>query len=74
MRTLLLILLLAAPPLANIAAGKTSFAFAGSTVELLDSVEAATLNGTSDFYTRALTPFDLSIRLNKPGAVEADYL
>ena len=74
MRTLLAVLLLAAPPLANIAAGKISFAFAGSTVELLDSAEAAGFNGKSDVYTKALTPFDLAIRLNKPDAVEADYL
>lgn len=56
-------------------AAKTSFPFAGSTVELLDSAEAAALNGASDAYTKALTPFDLSIRLDKPsGATEADYL
>lgn len=54
---------------------KTSFPFAGSTVELLDSAEAAALNGISDAYTNALTPFDLAIRLNNPtGATEADYL
>src|SRR4028119_533901 len=54
---------------------KTSFPFAVSTVELLDSAEAAALNGTSDAYTKALTPFDLAIRLEKPaGATEKDYL
>jgi hypothetical protein len=56
------------------AAGKTSLRFAGSKVELLDSVEAAELNSRSDAYTSALTPFDLTIRLNKPGATEGDYL
>ncbi len=56
-------------------AAKTSFPFAGSVVELLDSTEAAALNGASDAYTKALTPFDLSIRLSMPtGAAEADYL
>lgn len=75
MRTLLFLALLAAPPLANTAVAKTSFRFAGSTVELLNSAEAAPLNGASDAYTKALTPFDLSIRLDKPtGATEIDYL
>jgi hypothetical protein len=57
------------------ASAKTSFPFAGSTVELLDSAEAAAGNGRSDAYTRALTPFDLSMRLGKPsGLTEQDYL
>jgi hypothetical protein len=51
------------------------FPFAGSTVELLDSADAATENIKSDVYTKALTPFDLQIRLGiLQGATEKDYL
>lgn len=51
------------------------FPFAGSTVELLDSAAAAIENAKSDAYTRALTPFDLQIRLGiQQGATEKDYL
>lgn len=72
MRRLLLALLLVTSLAAT---AKTSFPFAGSTVELLDRAEAARLNGQSDGYTRALTPFDLSIRLKQvTGATEAGYL
>lgn len=51
------------------------FSFAGSTVELLDSAGAAAENIKSDAYTKALTPFDLQIRLGiVNGATEKDYL
>jgi hypothetical protein len=57
-------------------AGTTvQFPFAGRTVILLDSAGAAAENVKSDVYTRALTPFDLQIRLGIPqGATEKDYL
>jgi hypothetical protein len=60
----------------NIYAGiSLQFAFAGSTVELLDSASAATENAKADAYTKALTPFDLQIRLGiANGATEKDYL
>ncbi|MFA6060075.1 MAG: DUF4157 domain-containing protein [Taibaiella sp.] len=60
----------------NIYAGiNMQFAFAGSTVELLDSAGAASENARSDAYTKALTPFDLQIRLGiVNGATEKDYL
>jgi len=74
METNFILFFVAALSLSNLAAAKTSFSFAGSTVELLDSAEAAALNGASDAYTTALTPFDLAIRLDKPGAAEVDYL
>lgn len=51
------------------------FPFAGVTVELLDSADAAKANSISDAYSRALTPFDLQIRLGiLTGATEKDYL
>lgn len=51
------------------------FPFAGSMVELLDSADAAAENMRSDAYTKALTPFDLQIRLGiLQGASEKDYL
>jgi hypothetical protein len=57
------------------AGASLTFPFAGSTVELLDSAAAAAANGASDPYSRALTPFDLQIRLGKlSGAREQDYL
>lgn len=61
---------------ANIYAGVSmQFPFAGSTVELLDSAGAAVVNAQSDVYTRALTPFDLQLRLGQAtGATEKDYL
>lgn len=50
------------------------FPFAGSTVELLDSTDAAIANSKSDVYSRSLTPFDLQIRLGIQNASEKDYL
>jgi len=50
------------------------FSFAGSTVQLLDSAGAATATAQSDAYTKALTPFDLQIRLGSSSATEKDYL
>jgi hypothetical protein len=60
----------------NIHAGiSMQFPFAGSTVELLDSASAAIENIKPDAYTKALTPFDLQIRLGiANGATEKDYL
>jgi hypothetical protein len=50
------------------------FSFAGKTIHLADSSSAAALILPPDAYTRELTPFDLSIRLNRDSAVMTDYL
>lgn len=53
----------------------TSFSFGNTRIELLDSAAAAAAAGRSDVYTKALTPFDLRIRLETPADPdEADYL
>ncbi|WP_118974654.1 hypothetical protein [Taibaiella koreensis] len=67
-------LLLALGTLQADAGVQLKFAFAGSTIELLDSAGAAAVNSKSDAYTQSLQPFDLQIRLGKAGATEKDYL
>ncbi len=53
----------------------TYFSAAGSTIALVDHMAAAAISLHPDDYTRALTPFDLSIRLDKAtGLQETDYL
>jgi hypothetical protein len=47
---------------------------AGSVVVLQDSSSAAAFSGKSDVYSREMTDFDRSIRLNKTGANEQEYL
>src|SRR5689334_1370588 len=59
----------------SLCAKTIKFPFAGVTVELLDSADAAKASSTSDTYSRMLTPFDLQIRLGiLKGATEKDYL
>jgi len=51
------------------------FPFQGCTIELLDSAGAAEATSHSDEYTKALTTFDLQIRLGrKENVSEKDYL
>ncbi len=51
------------------------FSCAGSLIRLVDSSEAALLNQQADDYTRALTDFDLSARLNRASGLKMeDYL
>lgn len=53
----------------------TSFKFLNCTVELSDSTAAGKILGKSDSYTKALTPFDVTIRLqDKSKTKETDYL
>lgn len=61
-------------PCTSKAQSGTSFRFGNCTVILPDSSTAAALNLPSDAYTKLLTPFDLSIRMNQPVATELDYL
>lgn len=59
----------------NPAKAYQQFYCSGSLIRLVDSSEAATLNLQSDHYTKSLTDFDLSVRLNRAqGGTEADYL
>lgn len=51
-----------------------TFRCAGSVVVLADSLAGAKLNVQPDAYTRELTAFDLSTRLNNESATQADYL
>src|SRR5690606_38540286 len=54
---------------------KTShFTSLGITIAVADSADGSVLNSTSDEYTRALSPFDLTIRFGKQGLTEGDYL
>jgi hypothetical protein len=51
------------------------FTCAGSLIRMVDSAEAAFLNAQPDAYTRALTNFDLSARLNRASGLKMqDYL
>jgi len=61
--------------LSSFSYASTSFTCAGSVIRVLDSNEAARKNSLGDEYTHELTPFDLSIRLNKESELnESDYL
>jgi len=70
----LLLFLIAYNPF-DVAARIAFFRAAGSTIIVADSSLAAGETMKQDEYTGALTPFDLSIRLNRPGPLSVnDYL
>lgn len=76
MRTRIFFLLLISFIVTSCQAGiLEQFPFQDCTIELLDSIGAAEANSYPDEYTKALTSFDLQIRLGrKENVTEQDYL
>lgn len=75
MKTLTTLLFFVTIVVNSVAQSNVQVVFQEATIQLCDSTTAANANKQQDFYSRALTPFDLQLRLgNDKNYKEADYL